>query len=306
MSGQITTSSISSLLYPNLKEIFGNAYDQFEVKYPKIFTERTSNKATELYQEVAPLSYFQPKPQGSPINLDYTGQGLQTALTNIAYAQGFDVTHEAMEDDLYDYINSLPKQLGISAKKSKEIVGANILINAFDSSAENLGADGQPLCSENHLVSLTNATWANRPTVGSSLSLTSLQAANIGISIYPDAKGTRALCRPKELVVSRFNDYNALQFKHSTYSPQNSNNAINPFIMSDMAPEELIVWDFLPSTSNAWFFLTDNDGLIYQNREDIRFLEETLPRQMTRQFMGYYRCAFGWSDPRAIWGNPGV
>lgn len=300
----MNTSMFPALLYPQLKEIYGLEYDNYPLQFPMVFDTESSDKYTELRQELGAFGLFQAKPQGSNANLDQGGQGFQTVMTNIAYSLGFEVTHELEADDQYGQIRKFPKELAISAQQTKDVVAQNILNNGFDTNYP--GADGLPLFSTSHIVALTNGTIANRPTSGSSLSETALRFARTTISNFVDAKGKKIMVKGRKLVVPPNLVYTARKLLKSTYEAETANNAVNPVGpgMGEL-PEGIVELNFL-SSDVAWFIRTDAPGIIYQNREEYRLMEDTQVRAMVKQYFAYYRCAFGWYDWRSMFGNPGI
>lgn len=300
----MNTSNFPALLFPQLKEVFGLNYKSYNLQFPKVFDTETSDKYTELRQEVGAFGLFQVKPQGQNSALDQGGQGFQTALTNIIYSLGFEVTHELVEDDQYGVIRRYPKELAVSAQQTKDVVAQNILNNGFDTNYP--GADGLPLFSTAHIVALTNGTYANRPASGSSLSETALRFARTTISNLVDSKGKKIMVQGRKLIVPPNLVFTARKLLKSTYEAETANNAINPTGPGQgELPEGIVELNFL-SSDVAWFIRTDAPGLIYQNREENRFMEEMQVRALVKQFFSYYRCAFGWYDPRSAYGNPGL
>ena len=297
----ITTSSIQQLLYDGIKKVYGLEYDQFKLQFPQVFDTITSDRASEKYQEEGAFGLFQVKAQGQNSSLDDAGDGYQTVLTNIAFSLGFDITHEAEVDDRYNEVKKYPVKLARSAQQTKETVAANIFNNGFDTNYP--GADGQPLFSLSHLVTLTGVTFKNRPTNQMSLTESALKTADTDISRFVDAKGMKIMAKTKTLVVPRALSWTAKQLLNSDFQAMTANNAINPIKGEYMDGYQ--VMDYL-SSDKAWFIRTNVDGLVYQMREDLRLMDKDQVRAYVHMFVAYYRCAFGWYDPRSVYGTSGV
>lgn len=297
----ITTSSIQQLLYDGIKRIYGLTYDEYPLQFTQIFETITSERASEKYQEEGAFGLFSVKPQGQNAALSDAGDGYQTQLQNIAYALGFQITHEAQEDDRYAEMRKLPMQLAKSAQDTKETVAANILNNGFDSNYP--GEDGQPLFSLSHLVTLTGGTFKNRPTNQMSLTETALKTADTDISRFVDAQGKKINAKTQTLVVPRALSWTAKQLLQSDFQAMTANNSINPVKGEYMNGS--VTMDYL-SSDTAWYIRTNVDGLVYQLREDRRLMEKDEVRSLVKEFIAYYRCAFGWYDPRAIYGTTGA
>lgn len=299
----MNSSNFPSLLTKQLTLIFGQERDQYPLTYPKYFDEINSNQSFEQYQEVGAFKKFTAKAQGTNSNLQNAAQGLKTILTNISYSSGFEVTHELQEDDLYNIIQSFPGDLAQAGMRTKEIVATNILVNAFNVSFP--GVDGLPLASVAH-PTIDGPTYANRPVNGASLSETSLRDDFIGIQNLVDSRGEKMMATPQCLIIEKTNRFQAQKLMLSTHEVATANNAINPVGPgTDYFPKGYVVPQYLTSPF-AYFIRTNVKGLIFQNREDYRLMDVTVIRQLVQQYIGFYRAAWGWYDPRSIWCNPGI
>ena len=300
----MNSSTFPALLYPGLKKTFGLAYNSYPVQFTQVFDMESSDKKTEFYQEEGGLGTFQATEETQPINLDKGGEGYQTALTNIDYTLGFEITKNMINDDQYRTIMKFSTQLGVSAQQTREIVAANILNNAFSTSFS--GSDGKPLCSPTHVVALTGGTYPNAPLQSLSLSETSLRYVKTAISRLVDARGKRILAMGEKLIVPVALQDKALKLTESELEYETFNNAINPYKGGrGLFPKGVVVLNFL-SSDVAWYIRTNIAGLIYQKRQEIEFFEDDKSRTLTRQYFAHYRDAFGWYDPRSIWGTEGL
>lgn len=301
-AGLITTSTFPALLVEQLRLTFGLEYEEYPTEFEAFYDMEKSNKAFEFYQEVGGLQLFKVKPQGQNINFDTPGQGFLTTLTNVSYGNGFAVTHEMEEDDLYNVINKLPKDLAMSARQTKEIFAQNVLNDGFTTLT--VGADGVCLFNVSH-PTIDAGVYKNRPTLGSSLSETSLNTDCVNISNLINARGRKIMVVGKLLVIPRELENTAKKLLISTHEAATANNAINPFArQGGLLPKGYKTCHFLTNPA-AYFIRTSCDGLVYQNREDIRFMEDVEKRQLVKIFTAFYRAAWGWYDPRSIYGNPG-
>ena len=143
-----TTSTLSELVFPGLKGIFGDQYDTWQAEYTQFMDIVPSGKSFEDYQELTGFGLVPEKPEGANVSFDDPIQGFKTTLANISYGLGFRVTQEMMDDDLYNKINSMPKMLAFSVMQTVETLNANLLNNGFNALFP--GADGEPLFSLVH------------------------------------------------------------------------------------------------------------------------------------------------------------
>ena len=304
MPGVINTGSLPKLLWPGLQEVFGMHYAQHEKTFPKLFSTVKSDKAYEEYVQVTGLSLGQFKPQGQSISYDTQQQGYVTRLTNAAYALGYMVTEEEIEDNLYPKIaKARTMALAFSMLQAKEQNLALIYNRAFTTGY--VGGDGIILCSTAH-TNVSGGTYANTPTVAADLSEASYEDALIAIRGFTDDKGLYINVKPRSLIVARQEWFNAIRLTQSTYQPGTANNDVNATKATNAVPEGVIESVYLTSP-HAWFIRTDaggdGHGMIYQERTPIKFFSDN--EFDTRNFKAgaMERYTAGWDDPRGIWGN---
>jgi phage major head subunit gpT-like protein len=295
----IVLSTFNELLFPGIKEVFGDDYREKAEQYSRYFDLEMSNKTWEEYQEISGFGLVPVKNERSNTQLEDAYQGIKTTLTNVAYSLGYEISHEMLQDDQYQKMMKLPGKLAKSVRVTVETLGGNILNNGFSTSY--LGADGKPLFATDHPLP-ANGSFSNRPTVAADLSETSFEQALIDIRAFVDQRNLPIEATPKLLIVHPSDDYTASKLLESGQEPETANNAINP--AKGRMP--YMVSDYVTDT-DAWFIRTDVDGLLCQKREwpaDLQSDINTLNRSAI--ITTYFRLVFGWYDPRSIYGNPGV
>lgn len=306
-AGVITTGSFPKLLWPGIKEIFGTTYNEQPKMYSQMFDQVTSDKAYEEYVQATGFGLGQYKPQGKSISYDSQQQGFTTRLTNAAWALGYIVTEEEIEDNLYEKIaKGRTRALAFSMLQAKEVNAALVYNRAFTSGY--VGGDGVVLCSTAH-PNVSGGTYANTPTVASDLSEASYEDALIAIAGFTDDKGLNIQVRPKSLWVARQEWYNAIRLTRSTYQPGTANNDINATLSSNAVPGGANYSVYLTSP-HAWFIRTDHGdasqtGLIYQQRTALKFFQDNEFDTRNEKAGAMERYTFGWCDARSIWGNNG-
>ena len=175
MSGVINTSSHPKALWPGVKAWWGQTYDEHETEYTSLFDSDSSNKNYEEDVQLSGFGLAPRKSEGAGVSYDSEIQGFTTRYTHVAYALGYIVTKEEMDDNLYLEISKKrAAALAMSFRQTKENVGANVYNRAFNSTYK--GGDGVELCSTSH-VNITGGTYANKPTVDADLSEASLEDA---------------------------------------------------------------------------------------------------------------------------------
>ena len=257
----ISRSQLLKELLPGLNALFGMEYARYGEEHKEIFETEASERS---FEEETKLSGFQAAPvknEGSAIAYDNAQEAWTARYNHETIAQGFSITEEAMEDNLYDSLsNRYTKALARSMAYTKQVKAASILNNGFSGSY--LGGDGVSLFGTNSSSSVVNhplvsgGTNANRPSTGADLNETSLEAAVIQIAAWTDERGLLIAARPKKLVVPPSLMFVAKRLLDTELRVSTADNDINALKQMSAIPEGYTVNHFL-TDSNAWFLLTD-------------------------------------------------
>jgi hypothetical protein len=303
MAGIITTASHPKALWPGIKAWWGQVYDEHQEEYSKLFDSDTSSMNYEEDVQLTGFGLAPVKSEGAGVAYDSEIQGFTTRYTHVAYALGYIVTKEELDDNLYEQVSRRrAAALAMSFRQTKENVGANIYNRAFNGTY--LGGDGVSLCNTAH-PNTSGGTFANTPTVAADLSEASLEDALTAIMGFQNDRGLLINVMPKSLVVARQNWWNANRIMKSAYTPSTANNAVNVLVATNALPEGIVMNHYLTSP-NAWFVRTNiQNGLKYYSRVGIQFDQDNDFDTMNAKAKGYERYSFGWTDPRAIYGVNG-
>lgn len=303
MAGIITTASHPKALWPGIKAWWGQTYNEHAEEYVDLFDKDTS---TQNYEEDVQLTGFGLVPQkseGKGVAYDSEIQGFVTRYTHVAYALGYIVTKEELDDNLYESVSKRrAAALAFSFRQTKENIAANIYNRAFNGTY--LGGDGVALCSTAH-PNTSGGTFANKPTVDVDLSEAALEDAMIGIMGIQNDRGLLINVMPRSLHVARQEWYNANRILQSVYTPGSANNDINVLKATNALPEGIKLNHYFTSP-HAWFIRTNvQNGMKYYERVAIQFDQDNDFDTMNAKAKGYERYSFGWTDPRAVWGVNG-
>ena len=303
MAGIITTASHPKALWPGIKAWWGQVYDEHPEEYSKLFDSDTSSMNYEEDVQLTGFGLAPVKSEGSGVAYDSEIQGFTTRYTHVAYALGYIVTKEELDDNLYEQVSRRrAAALAMSFRQTKENIGANIYNRAFNGTY--LGGDGVQLCSTAH-PNTSGGTFANTPTVSADLSEASLEDALTALMGFQNDRGLLINVMPRSLIVARQNWWNANRILKSAYTPSTANNAVNVLVATNALPEGIVMNHYLTSP-NAWFVRTNiQNGLKYYSRVGIQFDQDNDFDTMNAKAKGYERYSFGWTDPRAIYGVNG-
>lgn len=301
----MTTGNFAKLLWPGIKKIYGDKYSGHKVQYTDIFQKEGSSRAYEEYQGLSGFGLAQRKPEGQPIAMDTMRQGFTTRATNVTYALGFLITRELYEDDQYDKVSAQrSRALAFSMRQTKEIVGANLINRAFDTNYT--FGDAKALCVTDH-PNVAGGTFSNTLAVASDLNQAALEQMAIDISNFTDDRGLKIAVMPKKLLVPPALMFEAERILKSSLEYDTANNAVNALKSKNIFPDGIAINNYL-TDSDAFFILTDQEGLVYQERRGDEF-EPTAENDWDTENARYKasaRYAFTAFDPRAIYGSPGA
>lgn len=297
-----TTGFAPELLYPGLKDIWGQTYKQ----YPKLYTQfmeiKRSTKRFEKEQEMSGFTLAGVKDEGDSVSFARLTQGFQKEYNHTTYGLGAIVTREMMEDDQYNVITKIPQLLSEAMARTEETMGTAVLNNGFDTAFT--GADGVTLFNTAHPNSgSSGGTQGNRPTTAVDLTQTSLESAIIDIMNFRDANGQRIQVNPKTLVVSRSDYFNASKILQTKTKVGSADNDVN--IISNL-PIKLVVTNYL-TDQDAWFLVTDaTNGLTFMVRREADLERDNDISTQNLAMVTTMRFDTGWTDWRGAWGSPGA
>lgn len=299
----ITTGAHPKALWPGVRKFVMGEYNDHPVEYSQIFDMKDSKMAYEEDVETTGFGLAQIKAEGSATAYDTHSQGFTKRYTHVAFSLGYIVTREENDDNLYKSRSfKRGAQLAFSFRTTKEIVAANILNRAFNSSY--VGGDGKELLATDHPSLAGN--WANELAVAADLSEASLEDL---LTLVNDAKNSRGLpvaIRGDCLIVATANAFNAERIMKSSLQNDTANNAVNAIKSMGLLRGGVKVNHYL-TDADAWFVKTDApDGLLGFQRTAFEFTQDNDFDTSNAKAKGYERYSFGWTDPRGLYGSPGA
>lgn len=301
----ITTGNFPKALLPGVKDWFGAEYKQLPLIWNKIFTEVDSDSNYEEYVETTGLGLASIKPEGSSIVYDSHTQGPVTRINNNVYGLGFIITEEAVDDNKYAKLTKVrSRMLARAMRTTKEIVHANVLNRAFNSSY--VGGDGKELIATDHPSLAGN--WSNELTVAADLSEASLEDMATQMSLAVDGRGHHYAISPKTLVVHPANQFEAYRILNSMGRVGSADNDINAIKAMGLFPGGVIVNPYL-TDPDAWFVISDlagDNGLVSLKRKALEVRDDNDFDTSNAKFKATERYGVGWVDPRIIWGSAGA
>lgn len=296
----ITTGAHPKALWPGVHKFTHMAYKEYPTEYTTIFDVRSSDKNREETVEATGFGLAQVKAEGAPVNYDSHNQGATTTFRHVAYALGYVVTREELDDNLYAEIaRNRSRALAYSFRQTKETVHANILNRAFNNGF--VGGDGVEMCSTAH-PSL-GANQSNELDVAADLSEAAIEDLMVQIAAAQNSRGLKIRLIPRRLIVPPALMFEAERIVNSTLRPGTANNDVNAMRSMSSLPDGVFVYHYLTDDDN-WFIQTDApDGLICFDRKGFEFSRDNDFDTENAKAKGYERYSAGWSDWRQIYGS---
>jgi len=299
----ITSGSFAKALWPGVNAWYGKAYNEYAVEWDKLFDKHSSTRAFEEDVGTSGLGLLSVKAEAAPITYDSERQAYINRYTHVTYASGFVISREIMEDDQYDVVGSRKAQgLAFSVRQTKENIAALVYNRAFNSSYT--GGDGKELLATDHPL-FAGGTWANELSTAADLSEAALEQAHIDIAGFTNDRGLLISVRPTKLIVPRQLMFEAKRILAPTGRPGTDTNDVNAMKAMGLAPE--VVVNHYLTDADAWFLRTDAPhGMKYFSRRADSFDMDNDFDTENAKFKATFRCSFGWTDPRGLFGSPGA
>lgn len=296
----ITRSAHPSLLWPGIKALFGHKYAEQPAQWSQIFEKRDSDKAYEKVVEITGFGLASVKSEGSSIAYDSEGEGYTSTFTHVVHGLGYIVTKEELEDNLYQEVASRrARGLAYSMKQTAEIVHANILNRA--TSGSYVGGDGVALGSAAHPTRSGNQS---NLLTAADLSESAVEDAVKTIRQAKNARGLKIMVKPKRLIVSTDDEFNATRIFKSDLRVGTANNDINAIRVMGSIPE--IVPNVFLTDMDAWFVQTDApEGLLSMWRREVELSKDADFDTENAKAKATMRFSAGWGDFRSVYVNAG-
>ena len=304
MAAPMRSTDFRSIVEPILNESFDGVYDQRADEWEQVFREEMG--IPRNYHEEPVLYGFGAAPQltdGTPVSYQQGGVLFLKRYVYQVYGLAFALTKVLVEDGDHVRLGQIyAKHLAQSLVETKELLCANVLNYAFNSSYA--GGDGVALNSASHPI--VNGTFSNILATPAALSQTSVEQMLIQIRQAVDNNQKKIRLQPLKLVVAPGNVMQAEVILKSVLRTGTANNDINPIKSIGLMPEGAAVISRLTSATNWWIQTDAPEGMKLMMR---RGLEKTMEGDFETDSMRYKateRYIPGFTDPRAMYGTPGV
>lgn len=307
----ISRAQLLKELLPGLNALFGMEYKRYGEEHKELYETEKSDRSFEEETKLSGFGAAPVKSEGASIAYDNAQEAFTARYTHETIAQGFAITEEAIEDNLYDSLSArYTKALARSMAYTKQVKAASTLNNGFSGSY--LGGDGVSLFGVNsggtragHPL-VNGAVNYNSPTVAVDLNETSLENAVIQIAAWTDERGLLIAAKPSKMIVPPGLQFVAERLMKTTLRTSTADNDISAIVSMGVIPQGYRVNHFL-TDSNAWFLMTDvPNGLKHFTRVALENKMEGDFDTGNVRYKSRERYSFGWSDPLGCWASAGA
>jgi hypothetical protein len=304
MAVPMRSTDFRSIVEPILNETFDGIYTQRADEWKQVFRE--FNGTPRAYHEEPVLFGMGAAPElpdGQPVTYQSGGVLFIQRYNYKVFGLAFALTKVLVEDG--DHISigkTYAEHLAQSMIETKETLCANILNRAFNGAF--VGGDGVALNVTNHPIAI--GTFSNLLTAPANLSQTSLEQMLIQIRNAVDNNGKRIRLDPQQIVTGPSNVFQAEVLLKSVLRTGTANNDVNPVKSMGMLPKGQANLARITSATAWWVQTNAPQGMKMAMR---RKLEKSMEGDFETDSMKYKsteRYIPNWTDPRALYGTPGV
>ena len=302
--GVINTGSHPKALWPGVYAWWGQTYAEHEEEYSDLFDVVDSGQAYEEEVQVTGFGLAPLKTEGGPLTYDYEIQGPVQRYTHLAYALGYKVSMEELEDNLYGKVSyGRAESNAFSIRQTVENLGAAVYNDAFTGNVFQFGT-AQALCTTTQ-PNTTGGTFANALSPGADLTEASLEDMCILAMGLPTDRGLLVSIMPLSLHIARQEWFNANRILKSVLQSGNSNNDPNILKMTNAFPKGIKLNHYF-TAPHAWFVRTNcKNGLKWFWRKRPVFDQDNDYDTKNAKAATVFRASAGAADPRCILGSNG-
>ncbi len=304
MAIPMRSTDFRAIVEPILNEEFDGVYEQRVDEWRGPFREQQG--IPRNYHEEPVLYGFSAAPElpdGSPVSYQAGGVLFMKRYQYRVWGLAFALTQVLVEDGDHIRIGQIyAKHLGQSLIETTETNCANVLNRAFNGSYT--GGDGVALNTTSHPI--VQGTFSNVLSTAAALSQTSLEQMLIQIRQAVDNNGKKIRLMPRAITCAPANVFQAETILKSALRTGTSNNDVNPIITMGLLKEGQYNMSRLTSNT-AWWVNTDApEGLKLMVRRGLKRSMEGDFETDTMRYKATKREAYGWTDPRTVYGTPGL
>jgi len=282
---------------------FGMEYKQHPEEWRSCFEIDGSKKAYEEDVQMVGFGAAQVKAEGGTIAYDEGQEGYTSRYTHETIALAFNITEEAIEDNLYMKLSQkYGRALARAMQHTKEIKGAAVYNNGFSGSY--LGGDGKALLAVDHPLD-GGGSSSNKLATPADFSETAIEQILIQIRKSVDDRNVPIATRPTGIILPPELEWESVRILRSVLRVGTGNNDINAINAKSVFSDPDVVTRL--TDPDAWFVKTDcPESMKHFNRVAIQRGTEGDFETGNMRYKARERYSFGWSDWRGVYGSEGA
>ena len=302
------SENFGKLLYPGLRKIFFETYDELPEQFSKIYNVNTSNSATETdYGMGAFGDWVERSSELDTVAYAKLNEAGEVTYRHKAFTKGFMIGRELYDDEKYGQMKKMAKALARAGRAKVEKDAIQILTKSFKGQANAIkGRDNLELFHDQHALSDSSKKCSNM--LNLPLTEENLKKAIQMMSEQLDEAGNLIQMKATKLIVPPALEDTARRLLHSSLLPGTELNDTNEYLKQ--SGMQIVVMDYLGSTAGGndlfWFL---QDG----NRHELNFFWRVKPEfknmddfdTFVAKYRGYMRYSYGFSDWRGMVGSTG-
>lgn len=302
----INTSSFASDLLPIVKNVFGEA-----VTMPLYYDKMVAvEKTTTNYQVDAirdSLGLLQRKNEGNALTYDGSKEVYKPTYQPVAYALGFIITKEAVDDGIAVMkASTFTRDLKNSAVQTRETIVANLYNNAFAAAAVTMtNGDGKTLVASDHPVHGT--THSNLITGGSvDISEAAIEQLRQDVRNAKNFRGLKSNLMIDKLICSVSDEAAANRILYSDKRVATTDNDLNWHRANNTVPGGIVANPYLTDSDAFFVTTTATNGVKLLVRQEPEIDQAGDFDTKNAKFSVMMRLVAGWSDWHSVYGSAGV
>lgn len=291
----ITTQNWQDALEPIARKSFKVGLKEIPAERNMLFAVEKSDKLTETYLEVGDIGAMDELT--ATVVYDDIAQGYKMTATAREFAKGIKIQRKFARTDQLDIVKSLPKMLGLAARRRIAADVVDPLNNAFNTSF--LTLDGLQLCSSAHTSNNGGSSQSNRGT--SAFGPVAVEATRVLMGKYLTNTDERFDVEPDTLIVPDDLAEAAYELISSSGKVDTAQNNAN----FHKGKYTLIVLKRLSDTNN--WFMADSDLMkqfaVWNNVDPVDFAQAEDFDSLAAKYRAYMFYGFCHKDWRWVYGH---
>ena len=301
-------SKFTKTYTPGLFMVASEEFKRYGEDWRKLVTVKSTQKAKEEVAFITGLGLIPMKQEGAPITYDARIMGYSKEFVMDTWAGGVRITEEAIEDDLYNKMEGVMRDMGVSARETRQYRVASPYNTGFVTTTMTAG-DNLAIYASNH-VRVDGSTWSNLMTA-SSVNYSRLQSAILQFENQRDHRGKLIMQSPGMIICGRNLEFNFLNILRTTLgAPETAENSTN-VIRAGRGQLQLVVYPYIDESATKPWFLQGpagnvTQGIVYWNRVPVSFAREKDFDSGDAKFKVRSRDSIGVCNPINMLGNAGL